>query len=75
MKLAMLEDDGSLPQRIVSSDEVNFYLSGKVNMYNIQIWRFQNPYVIIQIEHDSHKVRMFHAVFGEECQGIKVTTS
>ena len=42
-----METDGFV-ENIVFSDEAMFYLSGKVNRYNVRIWGATNSHVIVE---------------------------
>lgn len=43
---ARIEEDGSLPKRILFSDECTFFLHGKVNSHNFRYWYRVNPFLI-----------------------------
>jgi hypothetical protein len=58
----MMERDEGLLKRIIFSDEATFYLSGKVNRHNIQIWGSEKPVAVEEMECDSPKVNVFHDV-------------
>ncbi|GBM95583.1 hypothetical protein AVEN_207044-1 [Araneus ventricosus] len=45
--------------RICSSDESNFHVSGMVNSHNVRIWGSENPHVSEQLQRDSPKVNVW----------------
>ena len=61
--LSRMETDQGLPERVIFSDEVTFFLSGKVNRHNTRIWGSQNLHALIEMERDSPKVNVFCAIF------------
>ena len=59
---ALMEKDDDLLAKIIFSDEANLHLSGKVNRYNVRIWRSENPHATLEAERDSPKLNVFCAV-------------
>ena len=62
---AMIEEDRSLLEQVIMSDEAKFHLSGKINKHNVQIWESENLYTVILIECDSRKVNVIRAVLKD----------
>ena len=46
-----------------------FHLSGKVNRYNVRIWRSENPHATLEVECDSPKLNVFCAVSKQTVYG------
>jgi hypothetical protein len=57
-----LEEDNSLLDTIVFSDEATFHVSGKVSRHNVVIWGSENPRQILEHQRDSPKCNVFFAV-------------
>ena len=55
-------DDDNFLKRLLFSDEVTFYVSGKVNKQNVRIWETEKPHRIVENERDSPKTNMFCAI-------------
>ena len=63
-----MENDDLLA-KIIFSDEATFYLSGKVNRYNVRIWGSENPHATLEVERDSSKLNGFCAVSKQTVYG------
>lgn len=68
--LGELEEDPSLVDRILFSDECTFYINGEVNRHNCRYWCEQNPHVM----HESHqqttsKVNLWCGIIGNSIIG------
>ena len=59
---ALMEKDDDLLAKIIFSDEANLHLSGKVNRYNVRIWRSENPHATLEAERDSPKLNVLRRI-------------
>lgn len=64
-----LENDDTLFNRLIFSDECTFHISGKVNRHNVRVWGTENPRETVQHIRDSPKVNVFCALSCEKVYG------
>ena len=46
--LKRIDDDNDYLNSVIFSDKATFYVSGKVNKHNIQIWELENPCEVVK---------------------------
>ena len=64
-----IEDNETLLDNVIFSDESTFHISGKVNAHNCRIWGSENPRETLQHIRDSPKVNVFCALSKQKVYG------
>lgn len=65
--ILLKNDEESILDHLITSDEATFYLNGVVNRHNCRIWADEKPPLVLKKEHSSPKVNVW---IGFDCDFV-----
>jgi hypothetical protein len=65
----LMSSDDHFLEKVQSSDEATFHISGAVNRRNVRIWGSENPQACVKHQSDSPKVNVFSAISSQKVYG------